>query len=88
MDCTEVPVTPEVQASAAEHGFEPNCLAMLPRVIVEDIAAAKYDGARVILGRGGNVAFDSAIGFRDRNAGRPLLPGAVILRAFEVLGGK
>lgn len=58
-------------------GFDVNRLASLPQTIERDIAENKYDGARIILARKGQVVLDSAIGFRDRSAHVPLEAGAV-----------
>lgn len=63
---TDRPTAPD---RAGMHGFDPTRLARLGTAIRADIAAERYDGCEVIVGRGGTVAFHEAFGFADRAAG-------------------
>ena len=57
-------------ADPAELGFDPTRLARLTAAIDADVAAERYDGAVVLVARGGQVALHEAIGFADRAARR------------------
>lgn len=57
---------------AGTHGFDPQRLAHLGTAIRADIAAERYDGCEVVVGRGGMVAYHEAFGFADRAAGRAI----------------
>jgi CubicO group peptidase (beta-lactamase class C family) len=54
----------------ADLGFDPARLARLTAAIEADVAAEQYDGAVVLVARGGHVALHEAVGFADRAAGR------------------
>lgn len=54
----------------AELGFDPTRLTRLTTAIAADVAAERYDGAVVLVARGGDVALHEAVGFADRAAGR------------------
>ena len=53
-------------------GFDPDRLERLAAVIDDDVARERYDGAEVVVGRGGIVAFHRQFGFADRAAKRPV----------------
>lgn len=55
-----------------ELGFDPARLERLSDIIRADIAAERYDGCELVVGRGGNVAYCERFGFADRAAGRPV----------------
>jgi CubicO group peptidase (beta-lactamase class C family) len=55
----------------AELGFDPKALERFSTAIKNDIAQQKYDGAVTIVARSGAVALHEAIGFADRESGRP-----------------
>jgi len=57
-------------AKPSEVGLDPIRLAWLSSAIKDDVAKEKYDGAVVIVARGGKVAMHEAIGFTDRASGR------------------
>lgn len=50
----------------AELGFDPKRLARLTAAIDADVATERYDGAVVLVARGGQVALHEAIGWADR----------------------
>ena len=54
----------------AELGFNPQALDRLIPTIVKDIAQQQYDGAVLLVARGGQVALHEAIGFAERDAQR------------------
>jgi CubicO group peptidase (beta-lactamase class C family) len=54
----------------ADLGLDPTRLARLTTAIEADVAAERYDGAVVLVARGGQVALHEAVGFADRAAGR------------------
>jgi CubicO group peptidase (beta-lactamase class C family) len=55
-----------------ELGLDPARLDRLSDVIRADIAAERYDGCELVVGRGGTVAYHERFGFADRAAGRPV----------------
>ena len=57
-------------ANPAELGFDSARLERLTAAIKSDIAQQKYDGAVVVVARGGMVALHEAIGFAERASGR------------------
>ncbi|HEV7735711.1 MAG TPA: serine hydrolase domain-containing protein [Candidatus Binatia bacterium] len=57
-----------------ELGFDSARLDHLADVIRADIAAERYDGCELVVGRGGRVAFHEQFGFADRASGRPVAP--------------
>ncbi len=57
-------------AKPAEVGLDASRLGRLSSAIKDDIAAEKYDGAVLVVARGGKVALHEAIGFTDRASGR------------------
>jgi CubicO group peptidase (beta-lactamase class C family) len=63
---------PEHDPRAA--GFDPDRLARLAAVIEDDLAAERYDGCEVVVGRGGVVAFHRQFGFAERATRRPVTP--------------
>ena len=54
------------------HGFDPERLARLGDAIRADLAAERYDGCEVVVGRGGTVAYHEHFGLADRARGRPV----------------
>jgi CubicO group peptidase (beta-lactamase class C family) len=54
----------------AELGFDAARLARLTAAIAADVDAERYDGAVVLVARGGQVALHEAVGYADRAAGR------------------
>jgi CubicO group peptidase (beta-lactamase class C family) len=58
-------------------GFDPIRLAHLRKTVEEDIAAGKYLGAVIRIARHGEVAFERAVGFGDRERTRPLAADSV-----------
>lgn len=80
-----------------ELGLDPARLDHLSTVIRADIAAERFDGCEIVVGRGGTVAYHAQFGFADRAAGRPVAPSqpfitmsvakqftvALVLRAIE-----
>jgi CubicO group peptidase (beta-lactamase class C family) len=60
-----------VTAQATGAGLDSDALERLTASIERDIDGGLYDGAVVMLGRHGEVALHEAIGFADRDAGRP-----------------
>ena len=70
---------PETIGKAAALGFEVKRLDRLVRAIEADVAAEKYDGAVVHVGRGGETALAAAVGFADRAKGRALRVDDVFL---------
>ena len=57
-------------AKPAEVGLDASRLGRLSSAIKDDIAAEKYDGAVLVVARGGKVALHEALGFTDRASGR------------------
>jgi len=53
-------------------GFDSEMLHRISARIKSDIEAEKYDGARVLVARRGEIALDLTLGYADRSAGRPL----------------
>ncbi|MCC6849619.1 MAG: beta-lactamase family protein [Deltaproteobacteria bacterium] len=51
-------------------GLDPDRLARLLAALEADVGAERYDGAVVLVARGGRVALHAAIGWADRAAGR------------------
>lgn len=58
-------------AQATDAGLDTEALQRLTAAIEGDIDAGVYDGAVVILARHGEIALHEAIGWADREAGRP-----------------
>ena len=54
----------------ADLGLDPERLARLTETIDADVTAEQYDGAVVLVARGGQVVLHEAVGFADRAAGR------------------
>jgi CubicO group peptidase (beta-lactamase class C family) len=54
----------------ADLGLDPQRLARLTSAIDADVAAERYDGAVVLVARGGQVALHEAVGWADRAARR------------------
>ena len=57
-------------AKPADVGIDATRLGRLSSTIKEDIAREKYDGAVVVVARGGKVVMHEAIGFAERASGR------------------
>ncbi len=55
---------------AAELGFDEGRLERLPLAIEQDVANERYDGAVVLVARGGEIALHQAVGFAERASGR------------------
>lgn len=55
----------------ADVGMDPDRLGRLTRAIEQDTARGLYDGAVLIVGRGGAVVLHEAIGLTDREKNRP-----------------
>lgn len=66
-----------VTTQASSLGFNTEALERLSARIRADIDAQRYDGARVLVARRGQIAFDLTYGWADRQAQRPLTPDAV-----------
>ena len=62
-------------------GFDTDRLARLTSAIEADVAAEAYDGAAVVVARGGEIALHEAVGFADRASARPAV-GAEAAAAF------
>src|SRR5690348_14731589 len=58
------------QVEAKQLGIDEGRLARVSAAIKADVARKFYDGAVIVVGRGGHVALHQAIGFSDREAGR------------------
>jgi CubicO group peptidase (beta-lactamase class C family) len=56
--------------AGASAGFDTDRLQRLTSAIEADVAAETYDGAVVVVARGGEIALHEAIGFADRATGR------------------
>ena len=59
-------------STAVEHGFDPERLARVGRRIEADIAAGRYHGAALCVGRHGRTILKTLHGHADRAAGRRL----------------
>ncbi len=57
-------------AKPADVGIDAERLGRLSSTIKEDVAKQKYDGAVVVVARGGKVVMHEAIGFTERASGR------------------
>jgi CubicO group peptidase (beta-lactamase class C family) len=55
---------------AAELGFDEGRLERLPLAIEEGVANERYDGAVVLVARGGEIALHEAVGFAERASAR------------------
>src|SRR5258705_1279243 len=55
-------------------GFDPDRLERLAATIEADVASEVYDGAEVVVARGGLVAFHRQFGFADRAGRRKVTP--------------
>src|SRR5258705_10145696 len=55
-------------------GFDPDRLERLAATIEADVASEVYDGAEVVVARGGLVAFHRQFGFADRAGRRKVAP--------------
>lgn len=58
----------------AAAGFHPDALARLGAAIEADIAAERFDGCEIVVGRGGRLAAHAQFGFADRGRGRRVEP--------------
>ncbi len=56
---------------ASEHGMDAERLSRITRAIEADVASGRSDGAEVLVARRGEIAFHEAVGFADRDTGRP-----------------
>ncbi|GAA3884464.1 serine hydrolase domain-containing protein [Leifsonia kafniensis] len=61
-------------ADVAAAGLDSDALARLQAEIESDIAAKKYDGARIIVARHGVIGLDATLGYADRTVDRALKP--------------
>lgn len=61
-------------AAAPAAGFDPARLSRFLDMLRQDIAARKFDGARILMARRGETVLDATLGFADRAAARPLRP--------------
>jgi CubicO group peptidase (beta-lactamase class C family) len=57
---------PATAADPRDAGFDANALERLADAIEQDVDAERYDGAEVVVARGGVVAFHRQFGFADR----------------------
>lgn len=71
----QIPVTGAAEAA----GFDTERLTLLARVVEADIAANRYDGARILVGRGGKLVFDGTFGYKHREREIPLKPDDVFV---------
>jgi len=55
-----------LDSAARDTGFEPERLERLAAAIEQDVAAERYDGAEVVVARGGIVALHRQLGFAER----------------------
>lgn len=60
------------KAAPADLGFDPGRVDDFVQAVLRDIAAGKFDGARILMARRGELALDATLGFADRAAGRLL----------------
>jgi CubicO group peptidase (beta-lactamase class C family) len=65
------------EASPGSLGFDGRRLDDFAGAVRRDIGAGLFDGARILVARHGQVAFDGTFGFADRAAGRLLKPDDV-----------
>ncbi|MFI5366317.1 MAG: serine hydrolase domain-containing protein, partial [Candidatus Binatia bacterium] len=56
--------------TASASGFDTGRLGRLSQVIEQDVAAERYDGCELIVGRAGTVVYHEHFGWADRAAGR------------------
>ncbi|HVZ45480.1 MAG TPA: serine hydrolase domain-containing protein [Ramlibacter sp.] len=70
-----------VTAAAAQLGFDPQSLARVAGKVSADIAASKYDGARIMVARRGQTVLDLTLGYAQRDADRMLKPDS----AFSIM---
>lgn len=66
-----MPPTPE------SLGFDPQRLARIESKLQNDVAASRFDGARVIVARRGTKVLDLSVGFADREADKPMQQDSV-----------
>jgi CubicO group peptidase (beta-lactamase class C family) len=62
---------------AGKHGFDPDRLLKLKQAIEADTSRAIYDGAEVLVARGGSMAMHEAIGYTNRTANRKAAIGDI-----------
>ena len=62
---------------ASDMGFDPRRLEMVADRIQQDIDGKRYDGARVLIARRGQIVLDLTLGYAEREAERKLTPDAV-----------
>ncbi|MDQ1178619.1 serine hydrolase [Rhodococcus sp. SORGH_AS_0301] len=70
--------------SPADRGIDADRLARLPAAIHADVAAAKFDGAVVLVARHGDIVLHEAIGYADRATNRALETNSVFT-TFSIL---
>ncbi|HXQ23256.1 MAG TPA: serine hydrolase domain-containing protein [Candidatus Acidoferrales bacterium] len=56
--------------TASASGFDTGRLGRLSQTIEQDVAAERYDGCELVVGRGGTVVYHQHFGWADRAAGR------------------
>src|SRR5882672_12800547 len=66
-----------VTAAAPDLGFDRAALARVAGRVAADVEAARYDGARIMVARRGQVALDLTVGYGERANDRMLKPDAV-----------
>src|SRR5262249_32401601 len=90
-------VTQMSSPDPAAAGLDPARLTRLDEALRDDIAAERYDGCELVVGRGGRIAYHAQHGFADRATGRRVeaaqpfvtmsigkqLTVALVLRAIE-----
>lgn len=68
---------PGVTAAAESLGFDRAALARVAARVTADVEAARYDGARIMVARRGEVALDLTLGYAERANDRMMKPDAV-----------
>lgn len=61
----------------AHSGFDSAALARIEEKIKKDIDEGLYDGANIVIARGGTIGLEASVGFADRKAGRAAKPDDV-----------
>ena len=64
-------------ASPSEVGISADRIERLAQVLRADAAAGAIPGAVVLVSRYGRIAYEAAVGFRDRTANAPMQPDAI-----------
>lgn len=66
-----------ISPQAKALGFNPVLLERVARKVQSDIEGMRYDGARIMVARHGQIVLDLTVGYADRDNNRPLEPDAV-----------